>query len=382
MEDIEYYEVLGISKNASDSDIKRAYHKCAQLYHPDKNDGCKVAEEKFKKCCEAYEVLSDNNKKSLYDKYGKKGLSQNNGMNDMFGNVFGNAFGTNTRINKTKDVMFNVEVTLKELYDGCIKELKYTRHIICNTCGGKGTCNNIDIKCKNCDGQGQKIKTIRNGNMIYQTLQPCEHCLGKGYHINDIDKCLTCQGNKLIIENKILNIVIDKGSTWGDHIRMFGESNQSPNIVTGDIIVILLKNNKQIDEFERIGDDLMCEKTITFIQSITGKNIIVNHISGKDLLIDSQLIQPGSVKKISMYGMPIKDKHNQYGDLYIKFKVIYDFTPKQIEKMVELLPTESLIIPTSTISCVLDDITTLPSHQESVNTDQNTDENNVQCAQQ
>ena len=306
-----YYECLGIDKNATENEIKKAYYKYAKLYHPDKSND-KESEEKFKLCCEAYEVLSNPEKRKLYDRYGKKGL-QNNVI-----------------MKKTPNIDIVLELTLSELYTGTKKNVSYQRQVSCIKCDGKGTLKPIDTTCKQCHGQGQAVKMQRHGNMMFQNVVPCSTCLGKGYKINDSDKCKDCHGDRCSEETKTLTVEIEKGMPECVLI-FYGESHLITDMIAGDVRITIKTLS---DVYERKDNDLIMIKNISFLQSITGK-ISLNHF-GKILNIDGGLIQPESIKKLTNHGMPLF-RSDKYGDLYLVFHVIYDFTPEQITQFKTIL---------------------------------------------
>src|SRR5436853_408708 len=281
MADNDYYTILEIDRKASPTEIKKAYHKCAQKYHPDKNPNNKEYEEKFKQCSEAYEILIDPQKKDLYDKFGKQGLQNNHFSNmNIFNNFFGNRQQQTRR--KTDNISLTLPVTLAELYHGTTKNLEYKRYILCITCSGSGSNKSIDTKCDKCGGSGQSVTMVKQHNTVFQTIGPCQQCGGKGSYIKENDKCEQCLGKGLLVETKILKIEIEPGMHWDLILTFFGEANEAPKLVTGDVLVTLIKTDNDT-LYERRGDDLLSEEKITFLQAITGNNIIINHINGNKI---------------------------------------------------------------------------------------------------
>lgn len=310
---MEYYDCLGIGKTATESEIKKAFYKCAKIFHPDKNQS-KEAEEKFKLCNEAYEVLSDAEKRKKYDLYGKEGLQTKFNPFDFS--------------RKTADIELMLMVSLDEIYYGTTKEVKYERKVNCKKCHGKGTLKEIK-NCETCKGQGRTVKIVKNGFMNFQTVEACTVCLGKKYVIPDKDKCKKCHGEGLYDEAKTLNLEIKKG--FNKKVFVFREeSHILPNMIIGDVIVhIQIKPNV----YGQRGNDLLLTHQISFMESINGKGITINHF-GKHINIETtNIIQPNSIKKLVNYGMPYG---SQYGDLYITFHVIYDFTLEQLNTLKEL----------------------------------------------
>lgn len=378
----DYYNILGVDRSASSSEIKKAYHKCAQKYHPDKNHGNSESEEKFKSCAEAYEVLNDPQKKGIYDKFGKQGLEnshQQNNPNDIFGGIF----GQRQQRNKTDNLAVSLEVSLQELYTGITKNISYQRQILCIKCNGSGTNKVVNTSCDKCEGRGKNIRIIRQHNAVFQSVEACRQCNGKGSFIRNCDKCDQCTGTKLTTETKTLKIEVEPGMQWGQTISLFGEANEDPDLVTGDLIATLTKNDKD-NMFKRRNDDLFCDEKITFLQAITGDNIIINHINGSKILLDSELIQPGSIKKLTGAGMPILNQPDTFGDLYITFVVTFDLTSWQIEAITNLLPSHKVkteLIPQKIENVCVDDIPKYEQRQQNDNNN-NTGPQNVQCAQQ
>jgi DnaJ-class molecular chaperone len=346
---MDYYACLGITKQATSSEIKKAYYHCAKKYHPDKNPGDKVAEEKFKACEEAYQVLKDEEKRQLYDLYGKEGLQhQGFNPNDLF-----NQFNPFFQKQQTNHIKLQLKITLLELYTGCTKTLNFNKQVSCKTCQGKGTTKDIETTCQYCQGRGQSVKMIRQGIMNFQTTQTCHHCRGQGYFIKPEDQCSFCYGNKMIKEKQELKINILPGYQWGQQI------------LSDDIIVTLIPIENI--QFKRQQNHLLMIQKINLLQALGGQDIIINHLNGKTLYVSGGVIQPHTIKKLVGYGMPIINTHH-YGDLYITFDVIYDLTPEQTNKIIDLYGTKI-----KKESLKLMDVDHVPQHE---------DQANVQCAQQ
>ena len=341
----EYYDCLGLTKEASEKEIKKAYYKYAKLYHPDKSND-KESEEKFKQCSEAHEVLSNPEKRKLYDRYGKKGLEQKGIMR-----------------RKTPNIEVILELTMDELYHGVRKTITYERKTNCQSCDGKGTLTTMDVTCNQCKGQGQTLQMQRAGNMMFQTAVVCPLCLGKGYKIDEKDQCKTCKGERFNEENKALEIDIGKGMV--ECVLVYhGESHIITDMIAGDVHITI---KILPSDYERRGNDLIFHKKISFLESI-GKPISINHF-GKVIHIKA-IIQPHSTKKLVGYGIPILNT-TKYGDLYIIFDVVYDFTDKQIIQLKKLLNYKDLLL-VDTID--LQDAT-IPSENEP-------EFNQPQCVQQ
>src|SRR4029079_14326729 len=250
---MDYYQLLGLSKTASDVEIKKAYRKLAMATHPDKIKG---KEEEFKKYTEAYEVLIDPHKRKMYDTYGKV---------------------DNLKVRRSPDINLTLDVTLKDLYFGANKKMTYTRKVKCDKCEGKGTTKNIDETCKGCNGQGQVLKVVKNGFMVFQTIDRCPDCKGRGQKISKKDECKGCHGDQLVTETKELNVEVEKGIDINHILSYPGLSHILPDMISGDVNVNLNLIKDLV--FERINNDLIINKTITLLQSLSGQDITIDHIN-------------------------------------------------------------------------------------------------------
>jgi len=378
VKDSQYYDRLGVPTDADTNVIKKAYYKMAQKYHPDKNPGDKEAEEKFKECSEAYEVLSDSQKRETYDRFGKEGLegggfhggnpfdifSQFGGMGGGFSDFFGG--GGQRGPKKGQDIEHAIPVTLEDLYKGKKKKMKINRKIICEKCTGSGSKKGggVDTKCKKCNGQGKEMKTIRQGNTIYQTQAVCSACDGKKYVIPEEDKCEVCHGDKVVKDSKILTVEIEPGMQWGQQLSFYGESDQFPDTITGDVVFVLKPPAQEPSIFTRSGSDLSCKKEVSLIEALSGVKFVIKHLDGKDLLISTdEIIQPGEKRKVLQKGMPILNKPDKFGDLYIELTVVLPttLTKDQIANLQKILPYKPVVEKPEYIKCNLQKV--LP-HEE------------------
>lgn len=369
----DYYECLEVPKNASQSEIKKAYYECSRKYHPDKNPGNKEYEEKYKSCVEAYEILKDEEKRRLYDQFGKDGLNQR-GMNFNPADFFSGFPFMQKQQQPQNQFTIQLKISLLELYQGVSKTITFDRQILCKTCQGKGTNNNVDPTCKQCQGQGKQVRIVRQGPMQFQTIEVCQKCQGAGSVIKPEDQCSSCSGHKLSKERKQLKVDIPPGASWGQHITFFGESHELPNKATGDVIVVLIQND-QPEPFERQGQHLFIKQTINLLQAMNGQHINIKHMNGQTIVVDGGVIQPNSIKKLIGYGMPILNQ-DSFGDLYITFEVKIDFTPQQMKQILKLFPNNDRH---DVKKLTLYDVDELPqeNHDQFPNMDPN-----VQCAQQ
>jgi len=246
------YEALGLTPTATDADVKKAYRKLAVQFHPDKNPSPDAAE-KFKEISRAYEVLSDEEKRKIYDRYGEKGLDEG-GMGggssafDIFsqffgGSPFGGMFGGSDRGERRgKDVGHTLTVSLDDLYNGKDKKLSLNKQVICSKCNGSGSKKaGKSTVCQECNGRGVKVIIRQLGpGMIQQMQTACSNCKGEGTAVDPKDRCPSCNGNRVVSEKKILEVHVDKGMKHGDKITFSREGDQHPDIkIPGDVVIIL-----------------------------------------------------------------------------------------------------------------------------------------------
>jgi len=323
----DYYSLLGVSRDASEQELKRAYKKLAMKYHPDRNQGDKEAEKKFKEVSEAYEVLSDQNKRQAYDQFGHEGLDarfgqgggfQGGSFNDIFGDVFGDIFGggsrSQNRARRGSDLEYRIEVSLEDAIKGKEIKISVPRKVNCNSCKGTGAKNGTALKtCNHCNGQGQ----VRVSQGFFSVQQTCPVCKGRGSVIEE--NCPDCSGSGFIQETKKLAVKIPSGVDNGDQIRLSGEGEGGPNNgVPGDLYVsISVKPHKF---FQRDGDDILCEVPISFTSATLGDKIILPTLEGKVELKVPAGTQSGKAFRIKNKG--VKSVRSSYkGDLYCKVNI-------------------------------------------------------------
>ncbi|CAO2840917.1 unnamed protein product [Amaranthus hypochondriacus] len=345
-----YYEILGVPKNASPEDLKKAYKKAAIKNHPDKGGD----PEKFKELAHAYEVLSDPEKREIYDQYGedalKEGMGGGGGMHDPFdifssffgGGPFGGGSSRGRRQRRGEDVIHPLKVSLEDLYSGTTKKLSLSRNVICSKCSGKGSKSGASMKCGGCQGTGMKVSIRQLGpGMIQQMQHPCNECKGTGETINDKDRCPQCKGEKVVQEKKVLEVVVEKGMQHGQKITFPGEADEAPDTVTGDIVFVL--QLKEHPRFKRKGEDLFYEYTLSLTEALCGFRFVLNHLDGRQLLIKSnpgEVIKPDQFKAIDDEGMPIYQRPFMKGKLYIHFTVEFpdSLNPDQVKALEAILP--------------------------------------------
>lgn len=348
-----YYEILGVSKNASQDDLKKAYRKAAIKNHPDKGGD----PEKFKELAQAYEVLSDPEKREIYDQYGEEALKEGMGGGgaghnpfDIFesffgGNPFGGGGSRGRRQRRGEDVVHPLKVSLEDLYLGTSKKLSLTRNVICSKCNGKGSKSGESMKCTGCQGSGMKVSIRQLGpSMIQQMQHPCNECKGTGETISDKDRCPQCKGEKIVPEKKVLEVIVEKGMQNGQKITFPGEADEAPDTVTGDIVFVL--QQKEHPKFKRKGDDLFVEHTLPLTEALCGFQFVLTHLDGRQLLIKSnpgEAVKPDSFKAINDEGMPMYQRPFMKGKLYIHFTVDFpdSLTPDQVKAIETILPRPS-----------------------------------------
>lgn len=290
----DYYEVLGVSKSASSGEIKKAYRSKAMKYHPDRNQGDKEAEGKFKEVSEAYEVLSDGQKRSAYDQFGHAGVNQqgggpggfggfggaDGGFGDMFGDIFGDIFGQgrgrqSQSARRGADLKYNLSITLDDAFHGKTVNIKVPTWVECRSCGGSGAkAGSGQTTCSHCHGQG----VLRMQQGFFSVQQTCPHCQGSGKVIKD--PCSTCLGQGRVQETKTLSVKIPAGVDTGDRIRLSGEGEAGEKgAPSGDLYVQV--NVKAHSIFKRDGKNLYCDVPVSFFVACLGGEVEVPTMSGK-----------------------------------------------------------------------------------------------------
>ena len=326
-----YYKVLGVDKNASKDEIKKAYRTLVRTKHPDKGG----SEEEFQEIQLAYDTLSDENKRKVYDEYGEEGIKE--GMTgeeprDIF-DLFTGGGGKNVK-RKTKSVLQEMVVSLEDIFVGKEKYLEIKRYRICKKCKGNGSKDpNANTKCPGCNGKRVKLVIQRMGNTILQSQQTCPDCRGEGYIIKNEDKCEACNGKKVNQESKMLKILLDKGAPDGKRYTFEGESDEMPGYDPGDVIIEI--RIKKHDVFERSGADLTMKADISLLESLTGFQLLITHLDGRKVLINSkkgEIIKPGMMKTVKECGMPFYDHPTRVGNLYIRFNVHFPKSLKEAQK--------------------------------------------------
>lgn len=350
------YDALSVDPSASAADLKKAYRKLALQYHPDKNPD---AGDKFKEISHAYEVLSDDQKREVYDRYGESGLSGEGGMGGGMGGVsaedlFSHIFGGGMRRQPTgprrgRNMSHNLRVSLEELYTGKTSKLSLQKNMLCKGCDGKGGKEGAVRSCDACHGSGVRVTIRQMGPMVQQFQSTCDQCRGEGEIINQKDRCKQCLGRKVVQERKVLEVHIGKGMRNGQQITFTGEGDQAPGIIPGDVIIVI--DEKPHSRFRRRQDDLFYEAKVDLLTALAGGQIAIDHLDNRQLLVTilpGEVIRPNEVKAIMEEGMPAVRHHNK-GNLYVRFTVEFPAsgwtTPEQLQLLEKVLPARTPVPP-------------------------------------
>lgn len=338
----DYYEVLGINRNATKEEIKKAYRKMAMQYHPDRNPGDKSAEDKFKEAAEAYEILSHDDKRNNYDRFGHEGVRGNgfgaegfSSVNDIFSHfsdifggssIFDEFFGGSQRGRSRRrgagvagsDLRVTLKLTLEEIATGVNKKLKIRKQVKCNDCNGTGAQAGTSLKnCPVCNGAGE-VKTVsRSVFGQFVNIQPCNNCHGEGQVVDS--PCKSCSGDGRIDAETMIKIDVPAGVEEGNYMTMRGEGNAGKRGgQSGDIIVVF--QELPHEQFIRDKDDIIFNLFITFPQAALGADIEVPTLTGKAMLKIDSGTQPGKLLKMKGKGI----RHLNYsgsGDQIVKINV-------------------------------------------------------------
>lgn len=322
----DYYEVLGVSRSATEEELKKAYRRCAMKYHPDRNPGDKSTEAAFKECKEAYEVLSDGGKRRLYDQHGHSAFEHGMGggnagpgfhdVGDIFGDIFGNIFGGGGRGGAPRrgaDIGYVMELDLEEAVAGVEKRIELPTLAACEPCHGTGSEDGKLDTCATCHGRGQ----VRMQRGIFTMQQPCPHCAGRGQTFRN--PCPNCHGNGRVEEEKVLSVRVPAGVDNGDRIRLAGEGEAGPaGSPPGDLYVEVRVRAHPI--FVRDGDDLHCEVPIRISQAALGDTVRVPTLEGEVELRIPFETQTGKVFRLRDKGVK-SVRSRSVGDLYCKVVV-------------------------------------------------------------
>jgi molecular chaperone DnaJ len=357
MDKKDYYEVLGMTKGASDVDIKKSYRNLAMKYHPDRNPDDKAAVDKMKELNEAYAVLSDPGKRQLYDTYGHAGL-EGYSTDDIFrgvdfsslfrefglsdfgfgggGGILDALFGGGRASSKPKraaDLRYDLEITLEEAASGLEKTIQVPQKNPCPACHGTGAKGGATQTCPHCKGTGQTVVEQRSGFGIFRQISACHYCRGEGHLAKE--KCPDCNGRGFIQEISEIPISIPKGISSGQTIKIQGKGEKAPGLASGDLYIVV--DIKKHSVFERHGDDIYMTQEISFAQAALGAEIDnIPSLNGRTKLEIPEGTQAGTILRITDKGIPHL-KGSGKGDLYVLVKVTtpQKLNPRQKELLQE-----------------------------------------------
>jgi molecular chaperone DnaJ len=342
----DYYEVLGVSKDASAAEIKKAYRKLALKYHPDKNPDDKEAEEKFKEAAEAYEVLSNEEKKAKYDRFGHAGMGGASGfggggmnMEDIFsqfGDIFGGGFsgfggfggggGRARRVNRGSNIRVKVTMSLKDIVNGVEKKIKVKKYVSCNSCSGSGAEGGSGFStCDTCKGSGQVNRVTNTFLGQMQTTSTCPTCGGEGKTITN--KCNVCLGDGIVKDDETIELKIPAGVEGGMQLSVNGKGNMGArNGVPGDLIVLI--EEEEHPELKRDGNNVLYDLYVSFADAVLGTEVTVPTVNGKAKIKIEAGTQGGKVLRLRNKGIPEVNGYRT-GDQLVHVNV---WTPQTLSK--------------------------------------------------
>lgn len=345
----DYYEVLGVAKGAGADEIKKAYRKMAIKFHPDKNPGDKGAEDKFKEAAEAYDVLSNSDKKARYDQFGHAGMGSNGAggfsgggfsMDDIFsqfGDIFGGHFGGfggfgsqggrgGRRVSRGSDIRIRVKLDLKEIAHGVEKKVKINKQVHCKTCNGKGAKSEADIKtCDTCKGTGQVTRLTQTFLGAMQTASVCPTCNGEGKTI--AKPCNVCSGSGLVKEMEEISFKIPAGVAQGMQLTVQGKGNAAKSGgINGDLLVVI--EETEHPELQRDGNDLIYSLFISVPDAVLGNDYEIPAVDGKLRIKVEAGTHSGKILRLRGKGLPDVNRYGT-GDLLVYIQI---WTPKKVNK--------------------------------------------------
>jgi len=354
----DYYDILGVDKNASKEDVKKAYRKLALKYHPDKNPD-KGAEEKFKEISEAYAVLYDDEKRKLYDTYGHVGIDQqfsredifrgadfsdifrgmgfDFGFDDIFQQFFGHRMGYDRRRpqrSRGTDLQYGIEISLEDAYNGMKTEIEVPRTELCDTCQGSGAKPGTSPKnCSHCNGTGQMRVSQRTGFGVFTQISTCSRCHGQGTIIEEV--CPTCKGRGTIQRKRKIELTIPRGVDDGSQLRLTGQGEATAHGGrSGDLYVVI--HIKDHPHFKRRGIDLYQQINISFPTAVLGDKSEIQTLDGVERVKIPEGVENGEIIKLKHKGMP--EIHGRgFGDMYLEVHVT---TPKKLSRRAKELIEE------------------------------------------
>ncbi len=340
----DFYDILAVSKGASDDEIKKAYRKLAIKYHPDKNPDDKAAEDKFKEAAEAYEILSNPEKRQRYNQFGHAGVGGASGgggghygggmnMDDIFSN-FGDIFGGGgfgggqrsgggRRVMRGSNLRIKVKLNLSEVAKGVEKKLKVNKFVSCKTCKGSGAKSGQFDTCKSCNGHGVQTRTQQTFLGAMQTQVTCSTCNGEGKIVKD--KCNTCHGDGIVREEEVLSVNIPAGVAEGMQLSVSGKGNAAPRGgINGDLLVVIEEEEHEL--LKRDGSNLFYDSYVNFADAALGTSIEIPTVDAKVKIKIEPGTQSGKVLRLKGKGLPDINSYG-HGDLLVNINV---WTPQNL----------------------------------------------------
>ncbi|EPQ52738.1 DnaJ-domain-containing protein [Gloeophyllum trabeum ATCC 11539] len=343
--EVELYELLGVSVDASEDEIKKAYRKKAKEHHPVKNPNDPEASQKFQEMAAAYEILSDPNKREVYDSYGMDGVAGRGGKGggppgmdpaDIFAEFFGGGgpgmfsfdFGGGPRSGRrrgSQDSIIEYDVTLEDLYNGKSVKMNMEREVVCESCKGSGARGSAKPrKCVKCEGKGWTYVHSQIGpSQLATSRAVCSECDGEGEKLREKDRCKKCKGEKTVKEKTRQEIHIEKGMSDRQRIVLAGAGDQTPGSPPGDVVFVL--KLKQHESFERSGNDLLATVKITLSEALLGfSRVLITHLDGRGVRVSSppgKVVKFGDTIVLRGEGMPTYKRPDEKGDLYVVMQV-------------------------------------------------------------
>ncbi|CAG7717492.1 unnamed protein product [Allacma fusca] len=359
VKETQYYDILEVKPSCTPEELKKAYRKLALKYHPDKNPN---EGERFKLISQAYEVLSDPQKRQIYDDGGEEAIKGQGGGGssgfsspmDIFDMFFGGGFGGGGRREKerrAKNVVHQLSVGLEDLYNGTTRKLAVHKNVICEKCKGTGSKSGKQPeKCGQCKGNGMIFRVHQLGpGMIQHVQTACPECSGTGEKLSAADRCKQCSGKKIMKDRKLVQIHVEKGMQDGEKIVLHGEGDQEPGIAPGDIIIVIDEKPHRV--FKRVNTDLITQMDLELVEALCGFQKTIETLDSRVLVVTAipgEIIKPNEVKCIMNEGMPIQRNPQEKGRLIVQFNVNFpkslnlDLVP-QLESC--LPPRNEVIIP-------------------------------------
>eukprot|EP01120_Amphizonella_sp_Union-15-10_P009697 TRINITY_DN3737_c0_g6_i1.p1 TRINITY_DN3737_c0_g6~~TRINITY_DN3737_c0_g6_i1.p1 ORF type:complete len:370 (-),score=72.65 TRINITY_DN3737_c0_g6_i1:12-1121(-) len=340
-----YYEILGVPRDSTTQQIKRAYRKLSLQFHPDKHQGNKEIEEKYQEITKAYSVLSDSDKRRTYDQYGEEGLQAKRGgggdpfgFGDFFSWGFGGNKASQQQMKKGTDLEVELQVSLKDLYEGKILNILYKKQVLCPKCRGTGAKNADDVTdCTSCGGTGVRVVTQQLGpGFVSKTQTTCNVCDGKGKVVKS--QCPFCKGTKTSVDEDTITVAIERGMPDGHKILFEQEGDEAPDSIPGNLYFKIVTAPHR--RFRREGDNLYVSFQITLLEALIGFEKELIHLDGRKVILKrDEITKPGQVVQVNGEGMPQHEFPSQTGDLFVEFtfKMPNKLTSQQREGIIKIL---------------------------------------------